>query len=120
MIGSRSTSCRAVGCLASLRVAACLGATVFVGGAGSIEFSRFTRGLREAVFLTVLESATGTSRVAAFVVAERALVVLAVGGSTAAAVLVREDALVDFDAMAEARCATPSFYPNLNCSKAEA
>lgn len=59
----------------------------------STEFSRFTNGFREVVFLTGLVSATGTSSVA-FVVAARALVVLAAVGSTAAAVFVREEARV--------------------------
>jgi hypothetical protein len=98
MIGSRSTFCKAIGCLASLRVAACLGATL-AEDAASTEFSRFTNGLREAVFLTGLGSAAGA---AAFVIAARALVVLGVGGSTVAAVLVRAEArvaAVDFAAI---------------------
>jgi len=59
----------------------------FVEDATSAEFSRFTNGLREAIFLV---SGTGASSVA-FVVAARALVVLAVGGAT---VFVRVEARV--------------------------
>jgi hypothetical protein len=82
-------------------MAACLGAT-FDEDATSTEFSRFNKGLRKAVFLAVLVSATGASRVAAFVIAARALVVLVVGGSTVVTAFVRADArvaAVGFDAI---------------------
>lgn len=62
-------------------MAACLEVT-FAEDATSTEFSRFTNGFREAVFLTVLASATGTSSMVDLVVAARALVVLVVVGST--------------------------------------
>jgi hypothetical protein len=87
-MGSRSTPCKAVGCLISLRVAADFGAA-FVGGATSTEFSRFSSGLRNAVFLTVWVGAKGASSTVAFVVAARALVVLVAGGSAVAAACVR-------------------------------
>jgi hypothetical protein len=93
MIGSRSPFCKTIGCLASLRVAACFGATL-VEDPTSTEFSRFINGLREAVFLIGLLSATGGSSVA-FVVAARALVVLVMVGSAEVAVIfARADARV--------------------------
>jgi hypothetical protein len=109
-MGSRSTFCNAeVGCLVSLRVAADFGAA-FAGGATSTELSRFSSGLREAVFLRVWVSAAGASRTAAFVVAARALVVLVVGGAAVAAAFVRVETRVEvagFGAMnvQSSRCA---------------
>ena len=91
MIGSRAASSKVFGCLVGLRVVVCLGA-VLVEEVVTSEFSRFTRGLRDAGFLTVL--ATGGSMVAAFVVAARDRVVLVEAGATVVGIFVRVEARV--------------------------